>query len=94
MRSHALDFSDSREMPHLLRKDKRLRYNGDGSNNLVEWDVIQMAKAAQPAFHRVLIDRAIPLEWETPFPAPVRRHGWFANFLVLPCLLMLLAIIF
>ncbi len=72
MRSPALDFSDSREMPHLLRKDKRLRYNGDGSNNLVEWipDVIQMAKAAQPAFHRVLIDRAIPLEWETLFPAP------------------------
>ncbi len=73
MRLPALDSSDSREMPYLLRKDKRLRYNADGSNNLVEWipDVIQMAKAAQPAFHRVLVDRAIPPEWEkTPFPAP------------------------
>ena len=72
-RSPALDSSDSREMPYVLRKDKKLRYNSDGSNNLVEWfpDVIQMAKAAQPAFHRVLVDRAIPLpEWEIPFPAP------------------------
>ena len=70
MRSPALD---SREMPYVLRKDKRLRYNADGSNNLVEWipDVIQMAKAAQPAFHnKVLVDKAIPPEWETPFPAP------------------------
>ena len=52
MRSPALDSSDSREMPYLLRKDKRLRYNADGSNNLVELipDVMQMAKAAQPAF--------------------------------------------
>ena len=69
MRSPALD---SREMPYVLRKDKRLRYNADGSNNLVEWipDVIQMAKAAQPAFHnKVLVDKAIPPEWETPFPA-------------------------
>ena len=59
-------------MPYVLRKDKRLRYNVDGSNNLVEWipDVIQMAKAAQPAYHRVLVDRAITPEWETPFPAP------------------------
>ncbi len=60
-------------MPYVLRKDKRLRYNADGSNNLVEWIpyVIQMAKAAyQPAFHKVLVDRAIPPEWETPFPAP------------------------
>jgi hypothetical protein len=32
--------------------------------------VIQMAKAAQPAFHKALVDRAIPPEWETPFPAP------------------------
>ena len=55
MRSPALDSLDSREMPYVLRKDKRLRYNNaDGSNNLVEWipDVIQMAKAAQPAFHK------------------------------------------
>jgi hypothetical protein len=59
-------------MPYVLRKDKKLRYNSDGSNNLVEWipDVIQMAKAAQPAFHKVLVDKAIPPEWETPFPAP------------------------
>ena len=72
MRSPALDSSDSREMPYVLRKDKKLRYNTDGSNNLVEWipDVIQMAKAAQPAFHKALVDRAIPPEWETPFPAP------------------------
>ena len=72
MRSPALDSSDSREMPYVLRKDKKLRYNADGSNNLVEWipDVIQMAKAAQPAFHKALVDRAIPPEWETPFPAP------------------------
>ena len=72
MRSPALDSLDSREMPYVLRKDKKLRYNSDGSNNLVKWipDVIQLAKAAQPAFHRVLVDRAIPPEWETPFPAP------------------------
>ena len=72
MRSPALDSSDSREMPYVLRKEKKLRYNADGSNNLVEWipDVIQMAKAAQPAFPKVLVDRAIPPEWETPFPAP------------------------
>ena len=72
MRSPALDSSDSREMPYVLRKEKKLRYNADGSNNLVEWipDVIQMAKAAQPAFHKALVDRAIPPEWETPFPAP------------------------
>ena len=73
MRSPALDSSDSREMHYVLRKDKKVRYNSDGSNNLlVEWipDVIRMAKAAQPAFHRVLVDRAIPLEWEIPFPAP------------------------
>ena len=72
MRSPALDSSDSRGMPYVLRKDKKLRYIADGSNNLVELipDVIQMAKAAQPAFHRVLADRAIPPEWETPFPAP------------------------
>ncbi len=73
MRSPALDSSDSREILYVLRKDKRLRYKADGSNNLVdEWipDVIQMAKAAQPAFHKVLVDRAISPEWETPFPAP------------------------
>ena len=60
-------------MLYVMRKDnKGLRYNANGSNNLVEWipDVIQMAKAAQPAFHKVLVDRAIPPEWETPFPAP------------------------
>jgi hypothetical protein len=72
IRSPASDPSDSREIPYVLRKHKRLRYNADGSNNLVDWisDVIQMAKAAQPAFHKILVDRAIPPEWETPFPAP------------------------
>jgi len=72
MRSPALDSSDSREMPYVLRKEKKLRYNADGSNNLVEWipDVIPITKAAQPAFHKALVDRAIPPEWETPFPAP------------------------
>ena len=28
-----------------------------------------MSKAAQTAFHIVLVDRAIPPEWETPYPA-------------------------
>ena len=63
MRLLALESSDSRELPYILRKEKKLRYNAeDGSNNLVEWIpvVIQMSKAAQPAFHKVLVDRAIP----------------------------------
>ena len=72
MRSPAQESSESRDLPYLLKKEKRLRYNADGSHNLVEWvpDVIQLAKAAYPLFFRVLVDRAIPPEWETPFPNP------------------------
>ena len=72
MRLPALDSSDSREMPYLLRKDKRLRYNADGSNNLVEWipDVIQMSK--------VLVDRAITPEWKPHFQPliPLYTQPW------------------
>ena len=38
----------------------------NGSQMLSKWQ----KQLSQPFNHRVLVDRAIPLEWETPFPAP------------------------
>ena len=72
MKSTASEFSGPRELPYLLRKDKRLRYGADGSHNLVTFipDLIQQAKAAFPAFFKVLVTNIIPVEWECEFPTP------------------------
>ena len=72
MKSPASESSESRELPYLLRKDKRLRYSADGKHNLVTFgpDLIQQAKAAFPAFFKVLVTKVIPVEWESEFPTP------------------------
>jgi hypothetical protein len=64
MKSPASESSESRELPYLLRKDKRLRYSADGKHNLVTFlpDLIQQAKAAFPAFFKVLVTKVIPVE--------------------------------